>query len=183
MRIGLPHAGRGHPPRAGPAPAVPPLVAGEPRGGRKRRLPLGFVRAGTAAAYRPTGRGRGPWVVGHRAASGIPSVDGRGPFERGLAADEGAPKPDTQTINRRNSTITTERSSGRASGLQRFQDSALLILHPPYHGRTMVSRQGDIITSLCRRQIPYPLDHGIPFPVFALTQPPPAPAAHTSPPT
>jgi hypothetical protein len=40
MRIGLPHAGRGHPPRAGPAPAVPPLVAGEPRGGRKRRLPL-----------------------------------------------------------------------------------------------------------------------------------------------
>jgi hypothetical protein len=36
MRIGLPHAGRGH-----PAPAV--LVAGEPRGGRKRRLPLGFV--------------------------------------------------------------------------------------------------------------------------------------------
>ena len=25
MRIGLPHAGRGHPPRAGPAPAVPPL--------------------------------------------------------------------------------------------------------------------------------------------------------------
>ena len=38
MRIGSPHAGRGHPPRAGPAPAVPPLVAGEPRGGRKRRL-------------------------------------------------------------------------------------------------------------------------------------------------
>ena len=25
---------------AGPAPAVPPLVAGEPRGGRKCRLPL-----------------------------------------------------------------------------------------------------------------------------------------------
>ena len=49
MRIGSPHAGRGHPPRASPAPAVPPLVAGEPRGGRKRRLPLGFVRA---AAYR-----------------------------------------------------------------------------------------------------------------------------------
>ena len=66
MRIGSPHAGRGHPPRAGPAPAVPPLVAGEPRGGRKRRLPLGFVRA---AAYRTR-----PWVVGHRAASGIPSV-------------------------------------------------------------------------------------------------------------
>ena len=37
MRIDLPHAGRGHPPRAGPAPAVPPLVAGEPRGGRKRQ--------------------------------------------------------------------------------------------------------------------------------------------------
>ena len=41
MRIGSPHAGRGHPPRAGPAPAVPPQVAGGPRGGRKRRLPLG----------------------------------------------------------------------------------------------------------------------------------------------
>jgi hypothetical protein len=52
--------------RAGPAPAVPSLVAGETRGGRKRRLPLGFVRA---AAYRTQ-----PWVVGHLAASGIPSV-------------------------------------------------------------------------------------------------------------
>ena len=70
MRIGSPHAGRGHPPRAGPAPAVPPLVAGEPRGGRKRRLPLGFVRA---AAHRTR-----PWVVGHRAASGIPSVHMQG---------------------------------------------------------------------------------------------------------
>ena len=37
MRIGLPHSGRGHPPRAGPAPAVPPLVAGEPRGGLNNR--------------------------------------------------------------------------------------------------------------------------------------------------
>ena len=30
MRIGSPHAGRAHSPRAAPAPAVPPLVAGEP---------------------------------------------------------------------------------------------------------------------------------------------------------
>ena len=51
-----------------PPPAVSPLVAGEPRGGRKRQLPLGFVRA---AAYRTR-----PWVVDHRAASGIPSVHG-----------------------------------------------------------------------------------------------------------
>ena len=54
-----------------PPPAVPPLVAGEPHGGRKRRLPLGFVRA---AVYRTR-----PWVVGHRAASGIPSVCGARP--------------------------------------------------------------------------------------------------------
>ena len=67
MRIGLPHAGRGHSPRAGPAPAVPPLVAGEPRGGRKRQLPLGFVRA---AVYRTR-----PWVVA-RGPPGIPSVHG-----------------------------------------------------------------------------------------------------------
>ena len=44
MRIWSPQAGRGHPPRAGPAPAVPPLVAGEPRRGRKRRLQQRGVR-------------------------------------------------------------------------------------------------------------------------------------------
>ena len=59
MRIGARRTrGRGHPPRAGPAPAVPSLVAEEPRGERKRQLPLGFVRAAT---YRtPAAVGRGP---------------------------------------------------------------------------------------------------------------------------
>ena len=43
-----------------------PWSQGNPAGGRKRRLPLGFVRA---AAYRTR-----PWVMGHRAATGIPSL-------------------------------------------------------------------------------------------------------------
>ena len=64
-RIGLPHAGRGHPPHV-PAPprrSRPPLVAGEPRGGRKRRLPL--ARSALYGLLR-TGRGRGSWATAPR---------------------------------------------------------------------------------------------------------------------
>ena len=66
MRIGFPKAEHDAPQRGRSAPSVPPLVAGEPRGGRRAPTAARLCAGGCVLS--------GPWVVGHPHPLRIPSV-------------------------------------------------------------------------------------------------------------